>query len=254
MADNSNNERLTRSGVSVSGAPPRGRRPRGGDHYEPGTSSRCSSRAPRGGTHGGGRAAPGGHGVRGGRIEKPRDRGRGKPPMHHPPRTRRTPRDATSSPATGGLASGTGSGEREASGGPTSSPAPHGEVVAGKARDTIRRIKKDLEMYAEAPIYFCRPTDKLWWFLSPVNNEGVFELDGWQYNTVDMYLNACKAKAVGRDDLWKRVLQSGIVGGLKRKDGEAEIDVVKGFDVKLDGEREQREIDWADGKCCSVCR
>jgi hypothetical protein len=241
MADTTNTtSHPTRGAFSFSNTKaPRGRRPRaGGDHYE--ASTRGSSRAPRGSA----RAAPGGHGVRSGRIEKSRGRGRGCG-RAHAPRTPRTPRDSTNSPTS----SGSGAGRGTATGGPTSSPASQLQLQAieTKLQEVIRRVKRDMEVHAEEPVYFCRPMDKLWGFLSPVNNEGVFEVNGWQYNTIEMYLNACKAKAVGRDDLWKRVLQSGIVGGLKPTNG-GESDVVRGFEVKRDGERDPGEAEWADGK------
>jgi predicted NAD-dependent protein-ADP-ribosyltransferase YbiA (DUF1768 family) len=108
-------------------------------------------------------------------------------------------------------------------------------------RARIKRIKGVTEAAPQTRIVFARPTEGDWGFLSPLWKAD-FEVDGWVYGTMEMWMDASKAKAVEREDVWKQIIQ-GLIGSSEQE--------IKGFEVRLDnssGERSVEEITWADGE------
>jgi predicted NAD-dependent protein-ADP-ribosyltransferase YbiA (DUF1768 family) len=117
-------------------------------------------------------------------------------------------------------------------------------------RAMLARAKSETLVDAAAPVVFARPNHQVWGFLSPVY-AAPFEVDGWTFSCVDMFMNASKAKVMGREDLWKKVLQGrflstiGLMGRLEREKASVEI---KGMEVQLDGERNEEEKRWGGGE------
>lgn len=102
----------------------------------------------------------------------------------------------------------------------------------------VEEIEKETGRDPERPVLFMS-SKGVYGFLSPLFGFTGFEVDGWLYPDVFTYMKGEKAKAVGKDDLWKKIIQD--------RDGSRRTNwVINGLDVKKDGEGvDEKEKNWA---------